>query len=61
MKIRATSYITNYKKKKWDEGIRSKSGFTRKAKALRSGDDQEIDNLIDEVLSVNDFLQPKRL
>lgn len=35
----------------WDEGIRSRKGFTRKAKALRYGDISAIDNAIDEALS----------
>jgi len=34
----------------WDEGIRSKKGFTRKAKALAPGDIPEVDYIITHVL-----------
>lgn len=34
----------------WEEGIRSKKGFTRKAKALNKNDIIEVDNIIAEVL-----------
>lgn len=34
----------------WDEGIRSKRGFTRKAKALASGDIPEVDYIIADIL-----------
>lgn len=35
----------------WEEGIRSKKGFTRKAKAIEPTDFPEIDRLVVEVLS----------
>lgn len=35
---------------KWEEGVRSKKGFTRKARALSYGDNSSIDKVIDEVL-----------
>jgi hypothetical protein len=35
----------------WEEGVRSKKGFTRKAKALNVGDIPEIDKLIVKSLS----------
>src|SRR5579862_9333460 len=34
----------------WEDGIKSKHGFTRKAKPLNIGDDDEIDNVIVEAL-----------
>lgn len=36
---------------KWEDGIKSKKGFTRKAKALNYGDNKKIDEAIDEALS----------
>lgn len=35
----------------WEEGVRSKKGFTRKAKGLQIGEIPEIDNVILETLS----------
>ena len=35
----------------WDEGVRSRKGFTRKAKALRIGDIPEVDEAIGLALS----------
>jgi hypothetical protein len=34
----------------WEEGVRSKKGFTRKAKSLNYGDIKEIDDIIDVAL-----------
>jgi hypothetical protein len=44
-------YATLQKNIKWEEGIKSKKGFTRKAKALSPGDNTSIDNIVDEALS----------
>ncbi len=35
---------------KWEEGVKSKKGFTRKARALAYGDNKQIDDVIDKVL-----------
>jgi hypothetical protein len=35
----------------WEEGIRSKKGFTRKAKDIQTGQIVEVDNIISEVLT----------
>ena len=39
----------------WEEGIRSKKGFTRLAKALDLGCNEQIDNIIAEVFSLLDI------
>ena len=44
-------YFHLMKNIEWEDGIKSKKGFTRKAKALDIGDLEEVDNLILKVLS----------
>ena len=36
---------------KWEEGVRSKNGFTRLAKALDSGDNKVVDDILTQVLT----------
>ena len=49
---RATSIYSHLKDSvSWEEGVRSKSGFTRLAKAMQLGDDQIIDELIVDVMN----------
>ena len=36
---------------KWEEGVRSKNGFTRLAKALSIGDNQVVDDILTQVLT----------
>jgi hypothetical protein len=43
-------YISLRDNIQWEEGIRSRSGFTRLAKALNVGDNKLVDELLAEVL-----------
>ena len=36
----------------WEEGVRSKKGFTRKAKSIAPGDYPEIDSMVSQLLDV---------